>query len=255
MRLEMRKLLEKLGLDWTEDDLACNLRPYALGEFLGSGGAAFVFEGSVESPHRPVVLKFPRVPEPEEVFQISWEACIDALDHEGAILTTCRDVDGVVQLYADRREASLPHLVLERLGTSLDERVGESGEHPLELREAVALVRDLASTAAHMHSRGALHGDITPRNVLLRSSSRWVLIDPAPPTLMTEDFATQGVRGEQRDVLGACPSNRQIPGFGGRQRGRCGHEDLPPVPTRPTAAAAAVHRGVVARRTLVPVRP
>jgi hypothetical protein len=53
-----------------------------------------------------------------------------------------------------------------------------------------------------MHSIGTLHGDITPRNVLLRSSSHWVLIDPAPPTLTTEDFSMRGVRGEQQDLLG-----------------------------------------------------
>lgn len=202
MHSGMRRLLEKLDLDWADDDLARSLHPFALGEFLGSGGTALVFAGCEREVGRPVVLKFPRVPEPEEVFRVGWKTCIDALDHEGAVLTRCTGIEGVVQLYEDRRTASLPHLVMERLGTSLDEQGGENGEHQLELRDAVALVRELVSTAVHMHSLGTLHGDITPRNVLRSSSSRWVLIDPAPPTLTTEDFSMRGVHGEQRDVLG-----------------------------------------------------
>ncbi len=202
MHSDMRRLLEKLDLDWTDADLASDLHPYTLGEFLASGGTALVFAGCVIAEDRPVVLKFPRVPEPEEVFRVGWKTCIDALEHEGAVLTRCSGIEGVVQLYEDRRKASLPHLVMERLGTSLDDQVGENGERPLELRDAVALVRELVSTAARMHSLGTLHGDITPRNVLRSSSSRWVLIDPAPPTLTTEDFSMRGIHGEQRDVLG-----------------------------------------------------
>lgn len=202
MHSDMRRILEKLELGWTDADLASDLHPYILGEFLGSGGTALVFAGREGDVGRPVVLKFPRVPDPEEVFRVGWKTCLDALDHEGAVLTRCAGIEGVVQLYEDRRGTSLPHLVMERLGVSVDEQVGENGEHPLELRDAVALVRELVSTAVHMHSLGALHGDITTRNVLRNSSSRWVLIDPAPPTLTTEDFSMRGVHGEQRDVLG-----------------------------------------------------
>lgn len=202
MHPEMTRLLNKLELDWDEGDLAANLRPYALGEFVGRGGTALVFDGRDEELDRPVVLRFPRVPEPEEVFRISWTTCIAALEHEGGVLANCREIEGLVHLHADRRNASLPHLMLERLGMSLAERVGENGESPLDLRDSVRLMRELTSSVSRMHARGSLHGDVTPRNVLFGSSSRWVLIDPAPPTLMTDDFATLRVGGEQRDVLG-----------------------------------------------------
>jgi serine/threonine protein kinase len=102
-------------------------------------------------------------------------------------------------MYADRTASVLPHIVLERLGDSLDTVVGENGESPLDLRDSVDLLRQLVDTVTEIHKRNIMHGDIQPRNVLKGRDGRWKLIDPARPGLTTWKTS---MRGEPLDFLG-----------------------------------------------------
>ncbi len=45
------------------------------------------------------------------------------------------------------------------------------------LRDALHLVRRLCEPLAHIHSRGHIHGDLTPKNIIVRSDGQPVLVD------------------------------------------------------------------------------
>jgi tRNA A-37 threonylcarbamoyl transferase component Bud32 len=90
-------------------------------------------------------------------------------------------------------------LLIERLGESLDDRIGEDGDSPLDLRDSVNLLFQLSSTVERMHARGVLHGDVQDRNVLSDLDASWVLIDPTLPELSTYE---NGAQGGDRDVFG-----------------------------------------------------
>jgi serine/threonine protein kinase len=89
--------------------------------------------------------------------------------------------------------------VIERLGESHDDRIGDDGESPLDLNDSVGVLFQLAVTVHRMHARGVLHGDVQERNVLSGSDGSWVLIDPTLPGLSTYENGSQGV---DRDVFG-----------------------------------------------------
>jgi serine/threonine-protein kinase len=86
---------------------------------------------------------------------------------------------GVVAIY-DVDEAART-IVMEHLaGGSLRDRLrrgAPEGEGALPSEEADALARSLLEAIAFVHARGIVHGDITPRNVLLRRRGAAVLAD------------------------------------------------------------------------------
>jgi len=196
-------VLDKLNLRWNEQDLRRHLQPYVLGDLIGTGGVALVFGCRREKDARhDLVIKFPRVPDDEEVFVMTWAACLDALVHEATVLSRCAGISGIVQLVADRSQDVLPHLVMPRLGDRLDERLGENWDRPLDLEASVRVLHGLAVTLRQMHRVGVSHGDVSPMNILAGPGDSWVLIDPAPPELTTDDLGLRAVSGEARDVLG-----------------------------------------------------
>lgn len=83
---------------------------------------------------------------------------------------------GVVAIYDLDESARV--LVMEHLaGGSLRDRLARARPAALPGDETKALARSLLSALAYVHAAGAVHGDITPRNILLRSSGEPVLAD------------------------------------------------------------------------------
>jgi hypothetical protein len=84
---------------------------------------------------------------------------------------------GVVAIYDVDEPART--LVMEYLagGTLRDRLRATEPGRGLPLDEAEAVGRRLLETLDHVHGRGVVHGDITPRNVLLRRPGEPVLVD------------------------------------------------------------------------------
>jgi serine/threonine-protein kinase len=82
----------------------------------------------------------------------------------------------VVGIYDVDATGESPALVMELVdGESLGTRIARDG--PLEPRQAVAIGADLAEALFHAHTRGVIHRDVKPGNVLLASDGRTRLVD------------------------------------------------------------------------------
>src|SRR6266702_3287961 len=80
----------------------------------------------------------------------------------------------ILEVFDFGYEDGLAYLVLELVeGGTLADRVGR----PMELRETVGLLEQLAGALDHAHSRGILHRDLKPSNILLREDGTPVLAD------------------------------------------------------------------------------
>ena len=97
---------------------------------------------------------------------------------------------GVVAIYD--LDESARTLVMEYLaGGTLRDRLARARPAALPGDETEALARSLLSTLTYLHAAGAVHGDITPRNILFRSSGEPVLADFGSAHLLGADNSSE----------------------------------------------------------------
>lgn len=141
---------------------------YVIVASLGSGGQADVYRVIDPNLGRQLVLKLSR--------QISSSDSQrrDAILAEGRLLAEL-DHPGVVRIFDVGIFDSRPYLVLEHVtGRNLEQTYAAKTPSAYE---AAKLISEVASTVAFAHRRGIVHGDITPRNILIDADGHARLID------------------------------------------------------------------------------
>ncbi|MEM9074210.1 MAG: serine/threonine-protein kinase, partial [Myxococcota bacterium] len=144
--------------------------PFALGgryevqELIGKGGMGFVFGGEHSVLGKPVAIK------------VMHRAISRDDDHAQRFLREARlasqlrheNIVGMLDFGHDE-ETELLYLVMDRLrGQSLAELIAQGPMTPSRL---VPILLQLARALAHAHEQAIVHRDVTPRNIILESSS------------------------------------------------------------------------------------
>ena len=138
------------------------LLDYEIVERLGEGAFATVYRARHRTLERTAVIKVARGR--EHVDQLRCEARVLAsLDHPA-----------IPQLLETALERDPPCIVLEdRSGRTLEEVLRDG---PLPAARAIELLVSVAGALSHAHSRGVVHGDVKPANILVLDG-RATLID------------------------------------------------------------------------------
>jgi putative two-component system response regulator len=143
------------------------LGPYRVIERIGRGGMASVHRAYHPGLDRYVAIKvlpdfFADDPGYRERFQQEARS-VAHLKHPN-----------ILEVFDFGYEEGLAYLVLELVeGGTLQDRVGS----PMELREVVLILEQLAGALDHAHAHGILHRDIKPSNILLHKDGTPVLAD------------------------------------------------------------------------------
>ena len=155
---------------------------YELREFIGKGAYGQVWTAVDRNTGRRVAIKF---------FTHRKSVDNSPLSSEVEKLVFLSSDRYVVQLLEVGWEADPPYYVMEYIENgSLNDRLRKDG--PIPVREAVELFREIAIGLSHAHSKGVLHCDLKPANVLLDQDGR--------PRLA--DFGQSRLSGEQCPALG-----------------------------------------------------
>ena len=158
------------------------LSHYRLVAPLGSGGMGEVWRAEDTLLGRPVALKFPHrhlLAEPAARERFLREArAASALDHPNiVVLYEVGSVEGEVFLAMQCVE-----------GSTLRQRMAAG---PLAPAEAIRIGQAIADALAHAHSRGLVHRDVKPENVLLTAEGRVKVADFGTARVM-DDTLTAG---------------------------------------------------------------
>lgn len=146
---------------------------YEVGELIGAGGMADVFQGRDTRLSRPVAIKILRsdlARDPAFLARFRREAQAAAgLNHPA-----------IVSVYDTGEEMSdsgvLPYIVMEQVNGKTIREVIRSGER-LPISRAIAVTRGILEALEYSHRNGIIHRDIKPANVMLTTAGDVKVMD------------------------------------------------------------------------------
>jgi hypothetical protein len=131
---------------------------YELHELIGEGAFGRVYRGLDRRLHREVAVK---VIKPWWAEDSVW---VERFEREARLLARVSD-PGIVQIFDIGHAEQGPYYVAELVaGESLAERLARG---PMSSTEALSIAERLCRALASAHSRGVVHCDVKPANVLL----------------------------------------------------------------------------------------
>ncbi|HEX9560047.1 MAG TPA: HD domain-containing phosphohydrolase [Candidatus Dormibacteraeota bacterium] len=144
-----------------------NLGQYRIVACIGRGGMATVYRARQASLDRDVAIKV--LPD----FFAEDEGYRERFQQEAKSIARLKHPN-ILNVFDFGQERGITYLVLELVeGGTLSERLGR----PMDLQEAVRIIRPIASALDHAHAQGVLHRDIKPSNILIHRDGTPVLGD------------------------------------------------------------------------------
>ncbi len=141
---------------------------YTITDKIHEGRKTNIYTGYRNADRRPAAFKLLKDPYPSllDIAKLKYE-------HD---IAKAAEGDGVIQVCGMAQYENTPVLILEHFGLSLKEYLRS---HKLGLQQAVELAIRLAEILSHIHSKGIVHKDLNPNNIL---------IDPGTSALKVIDF-------------------------------------------------------------------
>ncbi len=173
---------------------------YRLGDMIGTGGMADVYEANDERLSRKVAVKILRsdlAKDPSFVTRFRKEALAAAgLNHPG-----------IVAVY-DSGEEPAPYIVLEIVSGKTLRGIIRAGER-LPLDRALEIGEGILAALDYSHERGIVHRDIKPANVMITDKGDvkvMILESPARLMILLQPLPILGMLLAQRSIY---PLNKQ----------------------------------------------
>ncbi|MCP3903958.1 MAG: tetratricopeptide repeat protein, partial [Planctomycetes bacterium] len=172
---------------------------YRITRVLGRGGMGVVYEAEQDSPKRTVALKVinPGITQPSLLRRLEYEvAVLGRLHHPG-----------IAQIYEagtfDAGAGGQPYFAMELIrGRSLTEYAFES---QLDVRDRLGLIALVADAVQHAHSRGVIHRDLKPGNILVDEHGQPKVLDFGVARATDSDIQTTTLRTDIGQLIGTIP--------------------------------------------------
>lgn len=170
-----------------DDLVGTDVGRYHILEKIGAGGMATVYKAVDTSLGRDVAIKIIRLSAfpPDQLVQI-----LKRFEREAQTLAKLSH-SNIVKVYDFGDYEGSPYLVLEYLpGGTLKQRLLQLKGKPMPWDEAIRLLRPITDALEFAHSKGMVHRDVKPSNILLTNTGETMLSDFGIAKLFgTEDTA------------------------------------------------------------------
>ena len=142
---------------------------YQIKETIGGGGMANVYLARDMILEREVAIKVLRLEYAND------EEFIARFDREAQSATSLSHPN-IVNIYDVGEEDHILYMVMEYVdGMTLKEYILQRG--PLEVNEALDIMKQITSAITHAHANGIVHRDIKPQNILMDSHGKVKVTD------------------------------------------------------------------------------
>ena len=133
---------------------------YEILDLIGVGGMAMVYKAYCHRLHRFVAVKILRS-------DLAADADFRRRFHDEAQAVAMLSHSNIVSIYDVSRSDELNYIVMELIdGITLKQYMKKKGE-PLMWREALHYITQIMRALSHAHSRGIIHRDIKPQNIMV----------------------------------------------------------------------------------------
>lgn len=133
---------------------------YEILEQIGSGGMAVVYKAKCHRLNRMVALK---ILKPD----LAQDAEFRRRFHDESQAVAMLSHPNIVAVYDVSKSSDLEYIVMELIdGITLKQYMHRKGE-PLNWREALHFISQIVKALGHAHSRGIIHRDIKPQNMMV----------------------------------------------------------------------------------------
>ena len=133
---------------------------YEILDIIGVGGMAMVYKAYCHRLHRFVAVKILRS-------DLAADADFRRRFHDEAQAVAMLSHSNIVSVYDVSRSDELNYIVMELIdGITLKQYMKKKGE-PLMWREALHYITQIMRALSHAHSRGIIHRDIKPQNIMV----------------------------------------------------------------------------------------
>jgi len=200
----------RLALDLPSLPLPERIGRYRIIRQIGQGGMGVVFEAEQDTPRRRVALKVIRA-------GVLSESALRRFAREVQVLGRLEH-PGIARIYdAGTHTAAtgepIPFFAMELIeGAPVDEFVRR---HALSARDTLELLANIADALQHAHSKGVIHRDLKPGNILVEETPlagshgddapghRTILANPQAAAPRILDFGIARVLDPSADTAGA----------------------------------------------------
>ena len=133
---------------------------YEILERIGSGGMAIVYKARCHRLNRLVAIKILKS-------DLAQDAEFRRRFHDESQAVAMLSHPNIVAVYDVSRSDQLDYIVMELIdGITLKQYMQKKGE-PLNWREALHFITQIVKALGHAHSRGIIHRDIKPHNIMV----------------------------------------------------------------------------------------
>lgn len=155
---------------------------YKIKHILGSGGMANVFLATDLILERDVAIKVLRYDFKDDQQSIR-------RFHREATASTELVHPNIVPIY-DIGGDEYPYIVMEYVeGPNLMEYINDN--HPIAYRKVIAIMQEILSGVTYAHSKGVIHRDLKPQNILMNKKGQAMITDFGIAVALTQQSITQ----------------------------------------------------------------